>query len=416
MDSGSFIGAVLDKENGSLQHVIGVLVVKEGADCVLAIPHTSLDTADKLSTTVGDDEIEFALIRVPAAECFTDVSSWRGVPKLPTAAFKNVRKTYYAEDLEGIRVSTDSMHSATSAKAKPRKTHFPDADEDDEDVRTSNPLAQQGFKSLMKNHWDAEEAGSDLDEISRMFNQGVNLTGRRQPETQQAKGYLSDYEKVKNRFRPSTIGANGSGDAKPAPQAAQPTSSADMQNMMMMYMMAQMKNQKGGDDEKTGKAFKKIRTMRGRVDDQPERIVESFITETMETLGAEDGDVWQLWMLTPKIAWGNMNGLQRMHFHLCHIMTLSLKARQPQAEAYMAQMLRALHQVALDGGSWSTASLMLPRKDPIFKDQFGASGEELEAIVAYQDAMKRLKTRGDRPEQTGGAKADEKGGKKTEEH
>jgi hypothetical protein len=72
-------------------------------------------------------------------------------------------------------------------------------------------------------------------------------------------------------------------------------------------------------------------------------------------------------------------------------------------------MLRALHQVALDGGTWSTASLLLPRQDPIYREQFGATGEELEAIVAYQEAMKKLKPRQDQP---GGGKGEGKGADK----
>ena len=53
-------------------------------------------------------------------------------------------------------------------------------------------------------------------------------------------------------------------------------------------------------------------------------------------------------------------------------------------------MLRALHQVSLDGGGWQTAKLLLPRGDPLEKESFGASEKELEATVAYQEALRRI--------------------------
>ena len=35
--------------------------------------------------------------------------------------------------------------------------------------------------------------------------------------------------------------------------------------------------------------------------------------------------------------------------------------------------------------------LLLPKADPLQKEAFGATERELEAIVAYQEAMKRIK-------------------------
>ena len=87
-----------------------------------------------------------------------------------------------------------------------------------------------------------------------------------------------------------------------------------------------------------------------------------------------------------------MAGLHRVHFHLSHVVALSLRGLHSQAEAYNIQPLRALHQVALDGGAWTTASLLLPKQDPLYKQTCGGTEEELEAIVAYTEAMKKLKT------------------------
>ena len=55
------------------------------------------------------------------------------------------------------------------------------------------------------------------------------------------------------------------------------------------------------------------------------------------------------------------------------------------------QLLRAVHQTVLDKGSWDTASLLLPTQDPCHRELFGATQGELETIIAYQDALKKVK-------------------------
>ena len=114
--------------------------------------------------------------------------------------------------------------------------------------------------------------------------------------------------------------------------------------------------------------------------------------------------IWQPYMMTQNIPWVNMAGLHRVHFHLPHILATSLRGDHNQAGAYMVQLLRALHQVALDGGTWNTGSLLLPKTDPLYKNQCGGTEEELEAIVAYREAMQKLKGRPDHPGQPGKGK------------
>ena len=74
-----------------------------------------------------------------------------------------------------------------------------------------------------------------------------------------------------------------------------------------------------------------------------------------------------------------------------HILAISSRGDHKQAEAYIVQLCRCLHQVALDSGMWATGALLLPKPDPLFKQTTGGTEEELEAIIAYQEAMKRLK-------------------------
>ena len=54
------------------------------------------------------------------------------------------------------------------------------------------------------------------------------------------------------------------------------------------------------------------------------------------------------------------------------------------------QLLTGLRQVAMDGGSWEVASLLLPARDPCQREQWGASERELEAVASYRKAMKEI--------------------------
>ena len=106
--------------------------------------------------------------------------------------------------------------------------------------------------------------------------------------------------------------------------------------------------------------------------------------------GGQDGDQWQFWHQTERIQFGKMLGLKRVHWHLSHILAVSLGGRHAEAEAYMVQLLRAVHQSVLDSGSWHTAMLLLPGEDPCQKETFVATERELQIIAGYRDAHRRI--------------------------
>ena len=112
-------------------------------------------------------------------------------------------------------------------------------------------------------------------------------------------------------------------------------------------------------------------------------------------------------MVTPNIKWGDVNGQQD------YVLTLTQGGRTTQAEVCMGEMLHAVRQESPDRYNWTTAALTLPGKSPADMEQFGANGEELEATVAYQDAMKRISTRWEST--AGGKKGDSQGRDMTEE-
>ncbi len=115
----------------------------------------------------------------------------------------------------------------------------------------------------------------------------------------------------------------------------------------------------GADDGRligAGKALKKVHDLQDRVKSRPQSVVADYIEETMEALGAERGDVWRLSDTTALINWGKMRGLHRTHFHISRALQYLLRREGDQGAAYLVQILKSLHQFALDQGQWPVRS------------------------------------------------------------
>ena len=62
----------------------------------------------------------------------------------------------------------------------------------------------------------------------------------------------------------------------------------------------------------------------------------------------------------------------------------------PGAIALIAQ---AVLQVALDGGNWDVAALLVPFRDPLRRLDFGGEPELLEDIATYKKALAELRAK-----------------------
>ena len=55
-------------------------------------------------------------------------------------------------------------------------------------------------------------------------------------------------------------------------------------------------------------------------------------------------------------------------------------------------LMRAIHQVAIDHGSWNTATALLPIADPLSRAEFGGTRKDLAAVYAYQESLAKLRS------------------------
>ena len=84
--------------------------------------------------------------------------------------------------------------------------------------------------------------------------------------------------------------------------------------MMMMLMQQMLRKEKADKEDVGGKAFKRVRNLRHRVQEEPRVIVGEYLSQIMDRMGVEEGDSWQPWHVTNKITWGRLAGLHRVHF------------------------------------------------------------------------------------------------------
>ncbi len=168
-----------------------------------------------------------------------------------------------------------------------------------------------------------------------------------------------------------------------------------------------------------GKALKAYRKTQKDMKKNPVRHIKRYIKEVEQVLGADSSVPYLLTDYTRKLAWGKFRTLQRLHHALSTILETQLKGRTMEATLQITQVLRSIHQCALDQGNWQTAWLLTGMQDPLEKPRFGGEAQSLEVIAAYVKAMSDLEkkstssssTRVQEEEVQAGAKGKKKGKK-----
>ena len=103
------------------------------------------------------------------------------------------------------------------------------------------------------------------------------------------------------------------------------------------------------------------------------------------------------WAKRHRGTFGRMKGLWRVFHILCEMLDMLDPANIRNvdgASALCVQSLKALLQVALDRGSWLTASLLLSVPEPMGRTEFGGDEDELEWIYDYRKALTAMRKAG----------------------
>ena len=448
---GKPVGFYAARADGLIQRVQGFYVADEGEAAVLAIAHEALSSEerplDRHSLELDGEEVHFAFVKIPTENLAEDVAGWRKVNCLPAdIPVRELLKAYYRLDKEVHLPSTDSMRSAASQARGSRDQAALDAE-----VKKKSRRGGAGSSAQMNGAGPPQQRRSPIlpeaegleiegdDELDDFAAEAADEDGFLEGAARRAQGLWNlkgsgggllegvlgsedggddlDYNLELKRLRAAqkAQGPAAAGRARAEATRLGPLGSlvgsgqlgaTDLQTLALLQAVRGLSSRDSdnpGDGlTGAGKSLQRLNKMQDRVTKQPKAVVSDYLREVRKQLGVEPGEAWQLWQYSQKIPWGRMKGLHRMHYHQLYAVTLSLRGEQEECQAFMVQMLRAGHQCSIDNGSWDTASLLIPRKDPISRLEFGGTHRELETIFSYQKALKELKKTSDAPGGGGG--------------
>lgn len=164
-----------------------------------------------------------------------------------------------------------------------------------------------------------------------------------------------------------------------------------------------------------GKALRDFREGHRAMRKHPVKHIKRYVREAEDVLGVSADVAYNLSDYTKKLHWGKQKTLLRAHYAVSEILTSQLKGHHEQSALQSVQLLRALHQCCLDGGSWRAASLLLQHQDPLDRPRFGGEAGQLEHIASYLKAVQELEKKnfggGDQEEDAGSQKGRKKGKK-----
>ena len=108
--------------------------------------------------------------------------------------------------------------------------------------------------------------------------------------------------------------------------------------------------------------YQNVRKMHKSFFKHPAKLHRQFVQTSRENAGCAPGEPFVWRTLNKSIVWGKLKGIQRCHGYVGDILT-ELEAKDPtRAGVGCIQLLKALHQVAIDQGSWNVAVHYLPSR------------------------------------------------------
>ena len=192
-------------------------------------------------------------------------------------------------------------------------------------------------------------------------------------------------------------------------------SASDLQGLLNLEMLRELKRLRrrrsdgsegsgSEDDANEGlKGFNGVESLRKKFDRHPRKLAAEYEAHCKRILKVTDvRQVWCYRDVSDRIRkrFGRMQGLWRCHAGLQEIVQLLADKKPDHAHAFATAFAKAIHQVALDGGSWDSAALMIPLPDALQEPVFGGSERELAAVHSYRKAMKDLRAKHTRTEET----------------
>ena len=174
---------------------------------------------------------------------------------------------------------------------------------------------------------------------------------------------------------------------------------AAMLQLHTLKLLTKLSKRRSRDDSDSdrsekGKGLKGLHRMRRGLRKHPLKKYRRYRRRALEILGVHDARMpWRYSDVSRRIrsVFGSMTGLWKVHYHVSEILTAAEEQNFELVIGMIVQLLKCIHQVALDRGSWKTAQMLLLHPDPTTIGDFGGDEEELELVHGFSKAMRELK-------------------------
>ena len=105
----------------------------------------------------------------------------------------------------------------------------------------------------------------------------------------------------------------------------------------------------------------------------------------------ESHEPYRLTQLHREIDFGKMRGLQRVFYYIAAAVELGLEEKHEEVVAFLIQLMKCIHQVVIDNGTWEDGVEFLPLADPLGKAEFAGDESEIEAVASRREALATLR-------------------------
>ena len=403
-------GWVLDEEAG--RYVVAVPVFEGGPK---VLPKASLKVGGKDFVLVGGRSAQLAK-ELPAGAELAPGFLATGFPTAPPSASDLVKAYHKAdagvteedkflpasdidsgEEIRALRAEVARLRAELQAPAA--------------SVSSAAKGKTTSFSLLTEEEVEEEEEAALGPNLDRMVDEALSVWGHSDgaPRTSAASSSV-----------PSLLPQNAAKARRPqaAPAAPPPPTVTTARNglpldLTQLVILEIYKRLRPDDDESpfaslstdtakgVDKALRQHRLLKQKIESEPDRLTTEFLEDVKEELGVIEGQAFNLRDFGRRIPWKRLRSLHKVFVLLVAVFEHVDAGRQRVARALLVQGMKALHQVALDNGSWTHGWALTGLVYPDRPRQFGGSERELEVISAYQRALDDLAKR---------TKADGKGG------
>jgi len=147
--------------------------------------------------------------------------------------------------------------------------------------------------------------------------------------------------------------------------------------------------------------LERIRRLRRRWTLHPHPIVQKYLYLVRQRLGVvADTAPWHMKQYSTEIRpqFGKCTGLWRVRHRLQEALDLfCLRGNMARGVALLVQRSKAVHQAAMDSGSWTTAALLAPTIDAVSPPRFAGTAQELASTESCQKGVGAFYLSGDAP-------------------